>query len=108
MSCPDCFKGFLHPGTPAGRKEVVYGRDTYVARPAGAAKGIIVMIPDAFGWEFKNNQILADEYAAKGGYKVYLPEFMEGAAAPVWMVETMATVTKSSADRTWSDLAWMP
>lgn len=31
-----------------------------------------------FGNESVNNKILADNYAAKGDYKVYLPDFMLG------------------------------
>lgn len=41
-------------------------------------KGIIVIVPDAFGWEFVNNRILADHYASAGDYLVYLPDFMDG------------------------------
>ena len=41
-------------------------------------KRIIVFIPDAFGWKFNNNRILADHYATKGPFRVYLPEFMDG------------------------------
>lgn len=58
----------------------MHGLDTYVAEPPSNAqpKGIIVIIPDGFGWQFVNNRILADHYAQKGQYKVYLPEFMDG------------------------------
>lgn len=59
----------------------LHGLDVYVAEPAAGAdavRGIIVIVPDAFGWEFVNNRILADHYAEKGKYKVYLPEFMNG------------------------------
>lgn len=41
-------------------------------------RGIIIIVPDAFGWEFVNNRILADNYAEKGKYLVYLPDFMNG------------------------------
>lgn len=62
----------------------LHGLDVYVASPApdptgnSAIRGIIIIIPDAFGWEFVNNRILADHYAQKGRYKVYLPDFMNG------------------------------
>ncbi|KAK5047826.1 hypothetical protein LTR84_006491 [Exophiala bonariae] len=76
-----CFSGHINPGTPLGRIEDVYGRSTYIANPPDgkAPKGIIVIIPDAFGQEFVNNQILADHYASMGQYRVYLPDFMDGA-----------------------------
>jgi len=80
MSCPQCFTGHVNPGTPVGTIETIYGRKTYVARPAEgkAPQGIIVIIPDAFGLPFVNNQILADHYASAGQYLVYLPDFMNG------------------------------
>lgn len=47
--------------------------------PNGApAKGIVVIIPDAFGWTLLNSRILADRYAERGGWKVLLPDFMDG------------------------------
>ena len=79
MSCPDCFSGTIHHGEPKGKVTKAYGLDTYVTEPTGRpARGVIVIIPDAFGWEFTNSRILADHYAAKGGFKVYLPDFMNG------------------------------
>lgn len=41
-------------------------------------KGIVVIIPDAFGWEFVNNRLMVDEYARKGDFTVFLPDFMNG------------------------------
>jgi len=92
MSCSDCFKGHVHDGEPQGKIIEVHGRQTYVASPVNSSKpkGIVVIIPDAFGMQFVNNKLLADHYAAKGDYTVYLPDFMNGTAAPVWMIDTMA------------------
>jgi dienelactone hydrolase len=80
MSCPNRFSGHVNQGTPKGREEKVFDRDCYIAEPAAGkeVKGIIVIIPDAFGWQFVNNRILADHYAARGDFKVYLPDFMDG------------------------------
>ena len=80
MSCPDCFSGHVHSGTPLGHVTKIHGRDTYVSKPKDdkPPKGIIIIVPDAFGWEFVNNRILADHYADSGQYLVYLPEFMDG------------------------------
>jgi dienelactone hydrolase len=44
----------------------------------GQPKGLIVIVPDAFGWTFVNSRVLADQCAKKGGYLVYIPEFMNG------------------------------
>lgn len=65
-----CASGSLHTGTPTGKLGKVYGLETYTAQAPGASpKGIIVIIPDAFGLPLLNNQILADDYA-KNGYTV--------------------------------------
>jgi hypothetical protein len=78
ISCPDCLTGFVKGGTPTGTVTTIHGLQTYVARPVGTPKAVIVFIPDAFGWELSNPRLLADTYAKKGGYLVYLPNFMNG------------------------------
>lgn len=80
MSCPDCFKGSIHEGTPRGRMIQLHGLETYITEPDNSldVKGIIVMIPDAFGLELVNNKLLADHYADNSQYLVYLPDFMKG------------------------------
>ncbi len=77
MACADCFAGHEHDGTPRGKSILFHGLDTYITEPADnhEVKGIIVIIPDAFGKDFKNNMLLADHYATKGSYRVYLPDF---------------------------------
>jgi dienelactone hydrolase len=82
MSCPECFSGHVRDEEPRGTTTQVHGLNTYVSEPANGhtAKGIIVIIPDAFGWEFVNNRLLADHFAEKGDYKVYLPDFFKGMA----------------------------
>lgn len=80
MTSACCFTGWENPGEPKGREDEVHGRPVYIAEPAEGTqpKGIIVMIPDAFGWQFNNNKIWADHIAAAGDWRVYLPEFMDG------------------------------
>ncbi|PVH89226.1 alpha/beta-hydrolase [Cadophora sp. DSE1049] len=80
--CADCFKGSIHTGTPTGTVAEIHGLQTYVAYPeAGVTpKGIVVMITDAFGYDFVNNRMLCDVYAKKGGFLVYCPDFMNGHA----------------------------
>ncbi|KAM5521529.1 dienelactone hydrolase family protein [Fusarium oxysporum f. sp. phaseoli] len=92
MSCPQCFSGHINPGTPTGRWDTVHGLRTYIAEPPAGKKptAIIVIIPDAFGVDFVNNQILADHYASAADYLVYLPDFMDGNAAPVRTMINMA------------------
>ncbi|PTB45699.1 hypothetical protein M441DRAFT_159785 [Trichoderma asperellum CBS 433.97] len=95
MSCPDCYRGSVHEGQPRGQVTKAYGLDTYVVNPADGrpAKGIVVLLPDAFGWEFVNVRLLADSYADKGDFKVYAPDFMKGHPAPLYMMESMKIVS---------------
>ncbi|KAL4744024.1 dienelactone hydrolase [Aspergillus similis] len=105
MSCPDCFTGTVHAGTPSGRITNLHGLQTYVAEPAGVPddeiKGILIIIPDAFGWEFVNNRLLADKYAESGKFRVYLPDFMKGTAVPVWGLDTIRAVMKTGSLWDW-------
>ena len=83
MPCRDCSTGTLHEGTPKGRVEKIHGLPTYIADPPSGTepKGIVVIIPDAFGWELPNSRVLADSYAEKGNFRVFLPDFMDGILA---------------------------
>lgn len=95
MSCPACFTGAVHHNEkPTGKQATVHGLPTYIAEPPNGAapKGIIVITPDAFGLPFINNQILADNHASKGQFRVYLPDFMDGQPAPTWMMQTFFNV----------------
>lgn len=66
-----CASGSLHTGEPQGKIIEHHGRQTYVAEaPDGKPKGIVVIVPDAFGIGLLNNRILADEYAKKGNFTV--------------------------------------
>lgn len=78
--CPGCVTGFIHEGTPKGIVGTIANLQTYIAKPSTSAENtaIIVIIPDAFGWAFVNNRLLADEYAENSGKTVYLPDFMFG------------------------------
>jgi dienelactone hydrolase len=80
IQCRDCISGSVHAGKPVGNEITFHGLPTYVTRPDEGTpeKGIIVFIHDIFGWKFANSRLLADKYAKKGGYIVYLPDFMRG------------------------------
>lgn len=71
---------------PKGTMETIHGLKTYVARPTGTPKGIVIIIPDAFGQPFPNNKHLADTYASDGSFLVYLPDFMDDHPAPPHLV----------------------
>jgi hypothetical protein len=79
--CADCFTGTLRgDATPTGTVEIIHGLPTYIARPEPGTqpKGIIVIIPDAIGWDLLNTRVLADAYAKRVPALVFLPEFMNG------------------------------
>ncbi|RMZ88835.1 hypothetical protein DV736_g3933, partial [Chaetothyriales sp. CBS 134916] len=109
MACPDCFSGFERTdSTPVGSETTLYGLPTYVANPQGgadSAKGIIVIIADIFGWQFVNNRLLADTYAA-AGFRVYLPDFMAGRAAKIWVLEAVDRIVTPG--KTWADTLGKP
>lgn len=86
---------------PKGNMETIHGRETYVARPTGQPKGIVIIIPDAFGLPFINNKHLADTYASQGGFLTYLPDFMDGRPAPVWMIKVFPEVLNTSSLWSW-------
>ena len=77
--CPNCFSGFNSDGVPTGKITTVHGLRVYIAEPEGGIKpkGLIVIIHDAFGMDFVNNQILADRYAKRGGFLVYITDLMD-------------------------------
>ncbi|KAK5941235.1 hypothetical protein PMZ80_006512 [Knufia obscura] len=108
MSCPDCFQGAIMADyTPKGSTTTLHNRQTYIAKPPNneTPRGIIIIISDAFGQSFPNNKHLADTYAAAGPYLVYLPDFMDGHAAPSWMVYTFPAILKTD---TWWDWVVKP
>jgi dienelactone hydrolase len=76
-----CVTGTVHEGSYKGTVGAVAGLPTYIAKPSSSTttkEGIIVIVPDVFGWDFINNRLLADEYAERSGRVVYLPDFMFG------------------------------
>lgn len=105
MSCPDCFQGaILLNYTPKGTLQTLHSLQTYIARPEGPPKGIIIIIPDAFGLPFPNNKQLADKYATHG-YLTYLPDVMRGQEAPAWMSNMFPALLST---KTWWDILMKP
>ncbi|KAF9884528.1 hypothetical protein FE257_001473 [Aspergillus nanangensis] len=92
MACSGCFSGTVNSDTPTGTVATIHGLPTYVARPKGPAQGIVVYIPDLFGWELPNARLLADKYASKSGFTVYLPDFMNGHAASLSTLHAMESL----------------
>ena len=106
MACPDCFKGTLHTGTPAGTEETIHGVGTYVASPTATTKSTIIFITDAFGFNLPNSKLLADYYAAQTGARVLVPDIIPGGGVPLTTLSLTEAVT---APLSWWDVkgrAW--
>ncbi|KAJ2917121.1 hypothetical protein MD484_g3311, partial [Candolleomyces efflorescens] len=83
--CADCVKGFKHEGTAEGHWEELGGVKSYVtSAPEGEydKDTVILFLPDIFGPDLINAQLLADDFA-KNGYKVVIPDYLNGDPAPV-------------------------
>ncbi|KAL1408645.1 hypothetical protein Q8F55_005458 [Vanrija albida] len=71
-----CTSGHIHAGTPEGAFKQLHGLNTYVT---GSGKDTIVFLPDIFG-VYPNAQLLADEWARLGGWRVVIPDVFQGDA----------------------------
>lgn len=80
MSSTACCSGNTHSGEPKGVTGTLHGLPTYIAEPPNGTKikGVVVIVPDAFGWEFVNLRLLSDVFAERLGVRCLLPDFMEG------------------------------
>ncbi|KAK6529066.1 hypothetical protein TWF694_004285 [Orbilia ellipsospora] len=78
----------LRTKTPDGKFEDIFGRRTYVApSPDGLKTKTIIYITDMFGVDLMNHQLMADTYA-KGGFHVYMPDFLDGDGLPAEFMQT--------------------
>lgn len=75
-----CLTGFQWSGTPTGHVGKLAGNQTYIT---GTNKhAAILLIHDAFGWEFPNVRLLADHFAREADATVYVPDFFGGEQLP--------------------------
>ncbi|KAI1821869.1 putative hydrolase [Xylaria intraflava] len=81
MSFSDCcLKTFDWDGTPNGTETKLAGLNCYVT---GENKNSAVLfIHDIFGWQYRNNRLLADHYAREANVTVYIPDYFGG-----WVVD---------------------
>jgi len=105
MSCPDCFKGTAHGGTPSGTTTTLHGKAVYITSPPSTSSttspSTILYLPDAFGYKFINNQLLADTYAARTGMRVLIPDIIPGVGMTTAVMPLMDAALKPV---TWWDL----
>lgn len=97
MSCPECFAGHVHHGTPKGTIKELYGAKTYVTLPSDNAepKNTIIFYCDAFGLNLVNNKLLADRYAAETGSRVLAPDLFPAGAASIDTMMAMNNLLRS-------------
>lgn len=85
-------QGSIHGGQPIGTEETIHGLNTYVTGNRTSSRGIIVMYSDVFGLGLPNNKIIADAFAKKGDFLVYVPDFFKGDPVPLKRVDTLIPV----------------
>lgn len=96
MSCPECFKGHVHHGTPTGKITNLHGAKTYITLPPNnpSPKSTIIFYCDAFGLNLVNNKLLADHYAAETDCQVIAPDLFPGGAASTATMQALNDLTR--------------
>ncbi|KIY65818.1 alpha/beta-hydrolase [Cylindrobasidium torrendii FP15055 ss-10] len=86
--CKDCVAGVTHEGTPTGKIEIIGGIESYVATPKGdyPKDKVLLYLSDIFGIPLVNNKLLADDFA-RNGFKVVLPDILNGDSVPIEVME---------------------
>ncbi|KAG1743127.1 dienelactone hydrolase [Suillus lakei] len=81
--CKDCIQGVRHEGEPSGILETIADVACYVATPTVdySKDKVILLLPDAYGIELINAQLLADDFA-KNGFKVVAIDYFNGDGLP--------------------------
>ncbi|KAI0698376.1 alpha/beta-hydrolase [Cytidiella melzeri] len=81
--CEHCTQGVRHEGTPEGKWEEFDGIKAYVATPTVdyPKDKVLLYIPDVFGVQLPNHQLLADDYA-RNGFKVVVPDIFDEPCPP--------------------------
>ncbi|KAI0339409.1 alpha/beta-hydrolase [Trametopsis cervina] len=76
--CEHCIQGVRHEGTPEGTWEEFDGIKAYVATPTidYPKDKVLLYIPDVFGIQLPNHQLLADDFA-RNGLKVVVPDIFD-------------------------------
>ncbi|RDB15818.1 Protein AIM2 [Hypsizygus marmoreus] len=81
--CKHCVSGVTHDGTPEGKWEKINGVETYIATPTVEypKDKVLLFLPDVFGPQLPNAQLLADDYA-RNGFKTIVIDYFEGDPIP--------------------------
>ncbi|KAI0058274.1 dienelactone hydrolase endo-1,3,1,4-beta-D-glucanase [Artomyces pyxidatus] len=76
MSCENCFKGYILPGTPVG--SIVHGDYYSPAETPADPKKALVLLTDIFGLDLVNSKLLADHFAKALAVDVWVPDLFAG------------------------------
>ncbi|KAL5594646.1 hypothetical protein BROUX41_001565 [Berkeleyomyces rouxiae] len=99
-ACANCTWGSLpNPDFLSGTIETIAGVLCYVARPSDTVCcpytanrepiGVVVILPDMFGWEIASTRALADHYAQRIPAVVVVPDLFNGYSAPATLLDEM-------------------
>ncbi|KAJ3568986.1 hypothetical protein NP233_g5344 [Leucocoprinus birnbaumii] len=82
--CKHCISGVRHEGVPEGKETQINGVDVYIATPTVdyPKDKAILYLPDAFGHQLINAQLMADDFARNGFYTV-IPDILLGDGVPL-------------------------
>lgn len=75
---PCCVEKTLHEGTPKGGLKTIAGLETYCVGEEHGNDNVLVICTDVFGHKFQNTQLIADQFAKLGNYKVLVPDILKG------------------------------
>lgn len=81
--CPGCFTGTIHTAQPVGHLETIHDVPTYITRGTATSNSTIIFLTDLFGLNLVNNKLLADQYAARTGLRVLVPDVLPHGGAPL-------------------------
>ncbi len=74
----DCLSGTITLQHGTGKEIKLADMNVYLAEPAQPTTKVLILATDVFGWKLSNIRVIADRYAADGGYKVLIPEILIG------------------------------
>lgn len=100
-ACSDFFSGSVHAAQPLGHFETLFDVETYVTRGTATSNSTIVFLTDDFGLNLVNNKLLADQYAAKTGLRVLVPNLLPNGGLPL---STIRLAEKLAASVRWYNL----
>lgn len=94
--CPDCFTGTIHTAKPVGHLETIHNVPTYITRGSAPSNSTIIFLTDGFGFNLVNNKLLADQFAARTGLRVLMPNLLPNGGVPLVMMRLSDGMTMAA------------